>query len=562
MGGHSSMVYKNRKAMIGTRMILRRWGALVRPQTFLVALFFFPLSGLFCAPEIALPLKNETIPAEPLMQYIRDSNQEFTVKDLAIQNDPLHSRVNWKPVPYRGFHFGTVAEPIWLRLQLRNDSPKKRDFSVRFLYNFIDDIRVYDSRGELLYHTGLKHPRSTRPIVDNHFAFPFTIHGDSSLTLLFRVDTRTAFAPSAQLFPTRLHGFVFFKDNLPAIIYGVIALVLFLYNGFLYLNVRMKAYLNYSLFILFFFLYQFFLEGFGYLFLNDDHKWNQSMVHTLSQVALFFHVGYAIDLIGLKKARPQVYRFYHIARWFVFSGSILYFLGFYSLEKLVQSLVNGLLFLSFLPLGIDALRRLPRVAWYFLIGWFVFATGMLVYIGLTLGLVPFTEEVIALIQVANVVEAISFSWALSVRLKELVKRDNNGLESNVPAAFPLKESPSRRSYLIGTSPEKINHDLEALMNEEKLYLDESLRMQDLAERVGVNRYQLSAFFNEFLETGYHPYITKLRVEHAKEMIQKNPDYSLIRIGLDSGFSSKSTFYDAFRKHFGETPGSFRARLKR
>jgi AraC-like DNA-binding protein len=55
------------------------------------------------------------------------------------------------------------------------------------------------------------------------------------------------------------------------------------------------------------------------------------------------------------------------------------------------------------------------------------------------------------------------------------------------------------------------------------------------------------------------FINNYRVEAVKKMILDSDfeNYSLLAIGLESGFTSKTTFYDAFKKATGMTPNSFR-----
>lgn len=65
--------------------------------------------------------------------------------------------------------------------------------------------------------------------------------------------------------------------------------------------------------------------------------------------------------------------------------------------------------------------------------------------------------------------------------------------------------------------------------------------------------------NAELHTSYTDYINALRVEQAKLTIQ-NPEsekYTLIAIGLESGFNSKSAFNNAFKKFTGITPSEFK-----
>jgi transcriptional regulator GlxA family with amidase domain len=51
---------------------------------------------------------------------------------------------------------------------------------------------------------------------------------------------------------------------------------------------------------------------------------------------------------------------------------------------------------------------------------------------------------------------------------------------------------------------------------------------------------------------------QLRVEHAKELLKKGLSESITidAIGVDSGFKSRSTYYDAFKAETGMTPSQY------
>ena len=55
------------------------------------------------------------------------------------------------------------------------------------------------------------------------------------------------------------------------------------------------------------------------------------------------------------------------------------------------------------------------------------------------------------------------------------------------------------------------------------------------------------------------YINQYRVEAVKEMISNSEyeNYNLLTIGLESGFTSKTTFYKAFKKFTGQTPNEYK-----
>jgi AraC-like DNA-binding protein len=102
-------------------------------------------------------------------------------------------------------------------------------------------------------------------------------------------------------------------------------------------------------------------------------------------------------------------------------------------------------------------------------------------------------------------------------------------------------------------------ELEALCNSNKIYRDSSLNRERVAKNLGISTGYLSQIINEITGENFTTYINKYRVEAVKEMILDSDfkNYSLLSIGLESGFPSKSTFYKAFKKVTGMTPNSYR-----
>lgn len=107
--------------------------------------------------------------------------------------------------------------------------------------------------------------------------------------------------------------------------------------------------------------------------------------------------------------------------------------------------------------------------------------------------------------------------------------------------------------------ERYGERLEALMREERPFLDPELTLQELAGRIGLPERDLSALLNESLDRSFYDYVNHRRIEHAKAML-RDPAMrgrGVLEIMHDSGFRSKSAFYEAFRRHAGSTPAEFR-----
>ena len=99
--------------------------------------------------------------------------------------------------------------------------------------------------------------------------------------------------------------------------------------------------------------------------------------------------------------------------------------------------------------------------------------------------------------------------------------------------------------------------LDALMAGGRAYEDADLSLPRLAERLGLSTHQLSELLNARMGKGFSRYLREHRVAAAKAMLRDEPSASVLSVGLSVGFTSQSTFYDAFREIEGMTPGQFR-----
>ena len=98
-----------------------------------------------------------------------------------------------------------------------------------------------------------------------------------------------------------------------------------------------------------------------------------------------------------------------------------------------------------------------------------------------------------------------------------------------------------------------------LMEQEKLYLNNKLKLTDVAERLGSNRNVISACINTQCGYSFSQFISKYRVEHAKELLRQHPDLKSAEVWSESGFTTESSFFRAFKAITGMTPSDFKAK---
>jgi AraC-like DNA-binding protein len=94
-----------------------------------------------------------------------------------------------------------------------------------------------------------------------------------------------------------------------------------------------------------------------------------------------------------------------------------------------------------------------------------------------------------------------------------------------------------------------------IINTERLYTNSSISLQTIAERFKLSEGYVSQLINKHSNTNFSTYINNLRIVEAQRILTDNnyKNYTIIAIALESGFNSKSAFYNAFKKHTGTTP---------
>lgn len=100
--------------------------------------------------------------------------------------------------------------------------------------------------------------------------------------------------------------------------------------------------------------------------------------------------------------------------------------------------------------------------------------------------------------------------------------------------------------------------LEALMKESKPYLNPKLTINDLADQMGLHSKVLSYIINKGTQMTFFNFINTYRVSEVKSRLN-DPRFkhlTLLGVGLDCGFNSKSAFNDVFKKLTGLTPSAY------
>lgn len=102
--------------------------------------------------------------------------------------------------------------------------------------------------------------------------------------------------------------------------------------------------------------------------------------------------------------------------------------------------------------------------------------------------------------------------------------------------------------------------LQRCMDEEQAWRDGELLLDDLAARLAMTAKELSQLVNDSQGAQFQDYLNRFRVAELQRLLRdpaRRGD-SILALGLEAGFNSKSAITRAFKRHVGGTPSAFRA----
>lgn len=108
------------------------------------------------------------------------------------------------------------------------------------------------------------------------------------------------------------------------------------------------------------------------------------------------------------------------------------------------------------------------------------------------------------------------------------------------------------------SEENILQNMRQLFEEEEIFLNPDLTIQDLAKQLGSNKTTISHIINSQCNKNFSTLVNEYRINKAIELLtdKNNYNYSIEAIGGMCGFKNRQVFHSVFKKEIGITPRRF------
>ena len=105
--------------------------------------------------------------------------------------------------------------------------------------------------------------------------------------------------------------------------------------------------------------------------------------------------------------------------------------------------------------------------------------------------------------------------------------------------------------------------IQQLMTSQKMYLETSLTISQVALQVGLPARRVSQVINRCFQRNFSDFVNSLRIEEAKSLLlEDGGKKNVLEISLEAGFNSKSSFNTIFKEKTGMSPSQYRSRFQR
>jgi len=124
--------------------------------------------------------------------------------------------------------------------------------------------------------------------------------------------------------------------------------------------------------------------------------------------------------------------------------------------------------------------------------------------------------------------------------------------------------PEKRRYASSTLDDAMRapsmHALVASMEQDHLYRNGELSLESLAAQLALTAHELSQLINQTCGVNFQEFLNGYRVEALKRALAdpSRAGATVLELGIEAGFNSKSAMNRVFKKHTGTTPTAFRS----
>lgn len=367
------------------------------------------------AGALALPANGEAVNLAPHLQLLEDPSGQLGLEQVQT--------MDFRDNQADSANFGFSHSAWWVRFRLSNPSAQIRHLMLRQDYPLIDWLDFWSPQPDGSWqarNSGDRRPFDSREIHHRDFIFSLDLPPHSEQTYYLRYASAGPINIGLSLSSAQA---LFERISLEQLAYGFYYgafLSLVLYNLFMFLVVRDRAFFFYLLYVSCYGLYMAVHNGLAYQFLwpQSPRLANDSLLLLLG-LSLLWALQFARGILTTRQLAPRLDRLSQVLQGLC----VLLMLGIFefSYAQLIQPFAGLTLVitLQLLLLGVFALLAGARPARYYLLAWTALLVGVVVYMLKSFGWLPHNVMTQNAFQLGSLIEMLLLSLALGSRVREL-----------------------------------------------------------------------------------------------------------------------------------------------
>lgn len=119
----------------------------------------------------------------------------------------------------------------------------------------------------------------------------------------------------------------------------------------------------------------------------------------------------------------------------------------------------------------------------------------------------------------------------------------------------------KSSALSPVELESIYEKVLKLFEDESIYRESKLQLQDVADRLQVSSHSLSQTINTKANKPFYDFVNVYRVKYLQKLLEdpSQKRFTILALGVESGFNSKASLNRVFKEHTGLSPSEYQKR---
>ncbi|MCE9499348.1 MAG: hypothetical protein K8R21_02420, partial [Leptospira sp.] len=317
-------------------------------------------------------------------------NESYLGKYLLYLEDRKHSSVeeaknssNWIYKPGNEISFGFTDSSYWARFTLKNNSLFENLY-LECNVATIDEIEIFIPQdGKFLSKiSGDMHSFRSREIPYRTFIFNIPVKPNETKEFFIRLNNKGPMKFSFILQSPAAFSEKIFRDQVILGIYYGAAIIIILYNFFLFLSLRDTNYLNYVLYVASVGTYQMIINGHVAQFILKDSPLIVNLLpNIVANLSFFTGVLFSRKFLESKKYSPLTDKILiGLMLIAVMLIALTITTGHHSILIKTSNILGLLVMLSLITTGYLCLKKNYKPARFFLIGWSVLLFTVLIQI--------------------------------------------------------------------------------------------------------------------------------------------------------------------------------------